>query len=846
MATQIVELTADESKLLRGLQNVIQKNLEWERKLHDLGPTADAAGNAVNDALSKVQASADKALGGMLRDMSKLGPEGQAIANALKDRFREVGGAGIVPINQMLAQLRLIDPAAADAADSARAEFSKLETDKLMQGLLSDLRQVGPEGASAAKALQSHLQLVENSGKDNLDGIIAKVRQLDPEAAAAAEAAAERIRAELGEAARFSEREFGGVLNELRSLGPEGRQVANQLKRELMGAGKVGEKSMEDVIAKLEMLDPVAAKQARKIATSLHNAGGEGEKAFMQLSRTAVLELGSILTSYASVQAISQSITAFLDEQVVKAQKVSELQNEVGKAQQAGIANFASLAEKDIQYLMNDAAPRIAVAIGAPLQSVIDSMGATASSTGTKDPKIIENAVMAAGGIANLSREQLIAASSAAGSISMATGLTAEQSLSLSQSGLGQAKITDAGKANDAFAKLLQVGMTLMPEADKQKSAEELVSLLATTTQLTGDKTGDSSVTSNIKFLSTIDSFYDDFEVRMIEARSEIEILSRRQAKGTATEEDLMKLDNARNFVAAGANVTDPGTWRGRFEHLSQNEALRDRYLEITSFEEAFKQPARQLLTQDSDAQKMLDSAGGIVSADPALYEAQVRRNQTLTPDIATAQAKARTEASMEVARSQSNLGLLDTVQTQLADSLGFSRQKSFEGWGMFSEDMSRKFYRWMFQTDPVQAAATGIEQMQLRVAQLEAGGITLDENAAISQLNQAIDNTVIEMQAARESGRIDPMRLAELQSDFRRRPEAYGELAEANPTMYRFFQSGLGLKMPELEELLRESNQQNRELISQFQLMTNALLAQQEQQQGQAPITTALGAVPQ
>lgn len=188
MATQIVELTGDEAALLRSLDKVIQKQLDFDRKLRDTGEQGDAAGVKLQDALAKVAAEGDKALNGLLRELKSLGPEGSTAAGALKNHLTDAGKAGHRSIDQVLEQIRLIDPEAAEAAAQAKAAFvdaaqvSELE----FSDVLDELRQMGPAGRQAADEIKQQLVASGKIAERSMHDVVAQLEKLDPEAAKAA------------------------------------------------------------------------------------------------------------------------------------------------------------------------------------------------------------------------------------------------------------------------------------------------------------------------------------------------------------------------------------------------------------------------------------------------------------------------------------------------------------------------------------------------------------------------------------------------------------------------------------------------------------------------------------
>lgn len=188
MATQVVELTGDEAALLRSLDNVIKKQLEYERKLRDSADAGDAAGVALEGALAKVGAESDKAMRGILRDIKALGPEGQAAAEAMKTHFQATGKAGFESMDQMIARLREMDPEAAEAAEKAAAnirhELSRAAPpDGQFAEVLDELRALGPEGRKAADELRRHLVSAGQIAEKSMADIVAELEKISPEAA---------------------------------------------------------------------------------------------------------------------------------------------------------------------------------------------------------------------------------------------------------------------------------------------------------------------------------------------------------------------------------------------------------------------------------------------------------------------------------------------------------------------------------------------------------------------------------------------------------------------------------------------------------------------------------------
>lgn len=150
------------------------------------------------------------------------------------------------------------------------------ESDKTLNGLLRELKTVGPEGSTAAAALRSHLQEAGKAGHRSMDDVLAQIRLIDPEAAAAAEQAAAAF-AEAGEDVSVVWRE---QLQLLRSLGPEGSAVAAEIEQSMKAAAAEAAGGMEGVLAKLQEIDPTVAEAAAKVRTELAEAAQYSEREF--------------------------------------------------------------------------------------------------------------------------------------------------------------------------------------------------------------------------------------------------------------------------------------------------------------------------------------------------------------------------------------------------------------------------------------------------------------------------------------------------------------------------------------------------------------------------------------
>lgn len=217
------------------------------------------------------------------------------------------------------------------------------ESDKTLNGLLRELKTVGPEGSTAAAALRSHLQEAGKAGHRSMDDVLAQIRLIDPEAAAAAEQAAAAF-AEAGEDVSVVWRE---QLQLLRSLGPEGSAVAAEIEQSMKAAAAEAAGGMEGVLAKLQEIDPTVAEAAAKVRTELAEAAQYSEREFAGVldelrrlgpeGRQAATELRSHLVEAGKIAEKSMGDIAA---------KLEMIDPESAKAAKAIIANMQDAGKK--------------------------------------------------------------------------------------------------------------------------------------------------------------------------------------------------------------------------------------------------------------------------------------------------------------------------------------------------------------------------------------------------------------------------------------------------------------------------------------------------------------------
>ncbi|MEM7559241.1 MAG: hypothetical protein AAF394_08960 [Planctomycetota bacterium] len=125
MAQQVVALTGDEQQLIKSLDKVIAKQLEYERKLRDSEDAGREAGAAVGGAFDKAGRDAQRQMKDVLKELRALGPEGREAAEQLKRELVAAGELAERSMEDIVAELEKVSPAAAAAGRKIEAAMSK-------------------------------------------------------------------------------------------------------------------------------------------------------------------------------------------------------------------------------------------------------------------------------------------------------------------------------------------------------------------------------------------------------------------------------------------------------------------------------------------------------------------------------------------------------------------------------------------------------------------------------------------------------------------------------------------------------------------------------------------------
>lgn len=713
MATQVVELSGDEANLLRALDRVIAKEREQAVALERMGTSADTAGIALEGALKTVENAAKKTVDETVRQLNKLGPGGKAAAEALqaglaeagKGKFatvdnllqkvasldpataevvgrvkqhlaeadnraafdetlaamRGLGGEAAVVANEIgtrlkqsdvpegafdgyLAQLVALNPEAAQVAEQVRANLADADRQSAFDETLRSLRELGPEGRAIADAYSQQMVAAATDAKGGIDGIIERLKAIDP----TVEEVATKIRGEIAAADKATK--FDDSIRELQKINPEAAAAARKVREHMELAD--AQVKFDDTIAELAKVDPAAAKAAAAMKGHMKTAANESESTWTTFTDKALGNLKTIAAAYVGKEAISSAIAKvneLIEEQSRLLDHAASKQLELAKSQQEAVKNLAALTTVQQNEMLTSAVGEIAsTAKVGDAASITNALGGAISAGATQEEAI--SAVSAAAMLNRLTPEKIGPTSSAAVDFAKATGRSdARSNIALLTTTGTQARIEDPQILATNLAPALTSAVASVPNQDREEATREGAALFSGLSQAVGDKQGDKSRTATIQITAELDKFFSKLEDQRIDARSKIELIDRKIAKGSDTEANRRDREQLIAFLKQADGMQDSGTIYGRFDQLQQNSAVADQMFSREFGEAEFKAHFRALADPNSNIAKQLKASKEKIRLDSAAFDTLLENTTSLTPQLLGANIVAGVNAAADI-----------------------------------------------------------------------------------------------------------------------------------------------------------------------------------------------------
>lgn len=555
-------------------------------------------------------------------------------------------------------------------------------------------------------------------------------------------------------------------------------------------------RSLQRVIAKEaeheRQLSDVGNAGAR-VGDKIKSGADKGTSAFKSFGKSVAGQI-SILAGF---QSGIQAVNGYLQDQVELLDNAAERQVSVAKAQQQAAKNLAGLAAVERSDLLKDTVAEITLGGFSDPIAITTALGAVAS-TGVSDPATIANAVKQASRIETLTPEDLPTTASVAARIQSQTGLPdIRQAISLIETSGSQALIGEFPKLVDSLPRAVGALTATVKEQDPVEAARQAAALFSVVTQSGGDTEGKRSTTFAADFGNRLREFFVGLEDEQINARSKIELLDRKIAKGSDTEANRRDRERLQEFLDASKGLVDPKTLFGRIEAIQSDPALGRQLVGAGFGEKQFQVALKDLTEGTAEVKDALNNSFKTIQASAAFFEREVEELNSGTPQRRVANIQQRSLANIAAQEFTDTEGAsLSLVRELVAKSLAATRSDEvLKGTSQYLGEVG------ISSGDilpggilPGSTAASeafgGLGRLILRRNQLELDGITSREKLKIDRLESDI-SAITDLLA---SGSI-----ASSRDDL----ERILELAERGSSHRGF----AGQVMRELIEAIQESN---------------------------------------
>ncbi|EMI20534.1 hypothetical protein RMSM_02566 [Rhodopirellula maiorica SM1] len=613
---------------------------EYVKHLRQLDPAAAEVANRVRAELGDVEP--EVAFDRIHSALADLGPESAELSNQITRTLATAGG-DTAGLDSYLADLEKLGPAAKGVADEIRTRIAEADKQSEFDDTLAELKSLGGEAAAIAKGIEADLVAADAAAAGDMNEVLERLKRINP----TVEASADRIKTELSDAARFGEGKFAETLDTLRSMGPVGRKVASELKTHLVNAGELAEQSIDDVILSLGKIDPAAEKAARAIKDKVQPEASTLDKTF----EGTVQKFLAIGTAYSTFQSVLASINQYLVDQQTLLDDSLDKQRELAKAQQEAAKNLAGLSIVERDELLQRSIGEIANKAGFSfLAGITTALGAAVSRGATSEQAV--DAVTQSARLERNTPEQLDETAAGAVAIQRQTGLTdIRQSIALLETTGTQAAIVDPAALVESLPKAIGSSVSTVREQDAEEASRQAAALFAVITQFGNDDRGTSSATFQTDFSTRMDSFFTGLDDELVDARSKIELLDRKIAKGAATEANIRDRERLAEFVTVATEVQQKGegtvafdTFFGRIQTLQQNEALQRQFVGEGFGEKQFQVVLNDIFDAESDAARQLRSSYQTIRADADFFEREASQIASGTPQLSVSNFVSRSE----------------------------------------------------------------------------------------------------------------------------------------------------------------------------------------------------------
>lgn len=673
------------SSIGAGGKRSIEQIIESISRLHP------EAAEQAQKLLQEFKDSSDQATFTEAREALKsLGPAGEAAAKEISESLEKADQLSDFKIS--MSKLMKLGPEGEEQARQIREALEHTDKQVRFDAAMEQLRALGGDAAVIASQMGEELKQASNEAAGGLESVLAKIKEIRPEVAESAD----RIRAELNEAAKFGEGKFKQTLDVLRSMGPAGKAVAAEFRQAMVSEGKIIDQSIDGVIAKLDAVDPAAAKAARDINTRLSDAAQQSDDAFGTFGRSALHQLAAVAGAYIGIQEAIQATTRFLNEQEESLRSAAETQMSLAGAQQEALKNLAGLSAADRKGLLEGFVGEVAGKTGfADQKQLTLAVGAGVSAGGTVEQT--KSAVEASARILRFDPESVDEFTAAAIDLARATGKDdAKANLSFLLSSGTQSRVVDPAQLAKNLAPAVVSSVQSVPRQNREQASAEAAALFGVFSKAATDTKGESTATALIQYANELQKFFQGKE-------------------------------------------NDPGTLFGRISKLQNDQGLKSSFFEKEFGEQRFRGIFKAVTDKQSQWVKELTDSRRKISTDTGVFDRNAAESGSATFQIKSASLDQSFKASQTAGDIQNREGAALQQQRDLVADL-LKRNRGDGGAGMFITSITDESFISKGRargSTTAEEAVDLLDTIEARIQQLQRGGISEVERANIGDLRR-------------------------------------------------------------------------------------------------------------
>ena len=536
------------------------------------------------------------------------------------------------------------------------------------------------------------LQAALASGRITQEEYTAAVAHHQAALEAARKAADGTAQAEAAAAAEMEQ--FASAAKKLSVTPLQEYERTMQLAKRALDAGKISQQEF----------NRVQTEAKAKLEASSAGMSDFGRQALGadRASGSLVGSVASLAAGYVSLQTAISLANDYLTDNIKKAEEAYAAQTKLAAAQEPTLQNLTGLSPAVKKQILTVEVPTIQAQTGFPDQAILaDTIGKGYSAS--NDLASSTSATEAASRLTMQNPQTLPKVAGGALDIGQATGIKdAKRTLGFALTVGAVSRVEDPAKIAPSIAPVIRSAVQDVPANQVEQVAREAAAVWSLATKRANDLQGDASATFSTTLTAKLDTFF----------RNQTQAFATAQEKASsgkplsADERQAMQL----------GRVEDPKDLLKRLQLFGDNPAMAQQLLGKEGFGEArFKTYLNQLITGDAATIAELRASIETIRFDASVYDQAARESSVLTPQLAVATARARSEAQKQLSQLNDVDGAIAAyVRETTNDVLRRTRAEGPTGAVQFASEWNSRFWNMLTVSD-AEAPKVADEQLIAR-----------------------------------------------------------------------------------------------------------------------------------